>query len=99
MAKPIDFNVPVFSEPLEVRVRPGRNKEEQDKNLDRALSQFKKVLEKDGLVQQMKDREYYISPGRKRYVKWRQARYKRLLKAKKAQFFQKYKSDRGNDTK
>ena len=54
----------------EVRVNPGEH-------IDAALRRFKKIVQKDGLVADMRRREHYIGPSEKRRRKSAAAR-KRL---------------------
>ena len=71
MARPITVHVKYF----------GDSKEDRDKALEKALSQFKKIVQKEGLMQELKDRESFVSPGRKRYLA-RQKFYWRLAQKK-----------------
>lgn len=67
---------------LQVNVRyTGDSKEEKDKCLEKALSQFKKIIMKEGLMNELKERESFQSPGRKRYLQ-RQKFYHRLSQKK-----------------
>lgn len=78
-----DRNRPL-SRGLEVRVDyRGDSEEERTKALDKALSRLKKEMMKEGVIQQMKDRQYFVSPSRKRYLKRKQAAYKRKVKGLK----------------
>lgn len=70
---------------LEVKVRYTSDDEKQrDKDLEKALSTFKKIINKEGLMQEMREREYFKSPGRKRYEAKNQAAYKRRIDELKA---------------
>ena len=51
-------------------------------NFEKALKRFKKLCEKEGILTEMKRREYYEKPSQKRKRKQRAAR-KRLIKALK----------------
>lgn len=69
---------------LEVKVEYFGNKEEdKEKALDKALVKLKKLVQKSGLLQELKEREYFKSKGRKIYEQKRQKEYKRILKSKK----------------
>jgi ribosomal protein S21 len=71
---------------LEVRVK-GNTLED----LDRALHQLKKLLDKDGVVQEMREREYFKSPGRKAYERKRTLKYKLMInKLKSEKKYDKY---------
>jgi ribosomal protein S21 len=77
--KPVWFNQPTMrSTPLEVTVR-----EQSPEGIDRALNQLKKVLDKEELFQQLKDREYFKSKSRKKYEARKQLIYKLKLKKEK----------------
>jgi len=70
--------------PTEVRVRyRGDSDKAKMEAVEAALSKFKKVLEKDGVMSRLKETSYFKSPGRKRYEKHKEAEYKRALKKKK----------------
>lgn len=65
---------------LEVKVKyTSDDPEQQTKDLDKAISKFKKLVHKEGLIQEMKEREYFKSPGRKRYEKRRDFKYRTFL--------------------
>ncbi len=51
-------------------------------SFEKALKRFKKLCEKEGILTEMKRREYYEKPSQKRKRKQRAAR-KRLIKALK----------------
>ncbi|RMA97024.1 30S ribosomal protein S21 [Hydrogenothermus marinus] len=53
-----------------------------DESIDKALKRFKKICEKEGIITEMKRREFYEKPSVKRKRKQRAAR-KRLIKALK----------------
>lgn len=53
-----------------------------DESIDKALKRFKKLCEKEGIITEMKRREFYEKPSVKRKRKQRAAR-KRLIKALK----------------
>ncbi len=76
-----DFNRPFTARGLEIRVDyRGDNEEEKTAALDKALSRLKKILIKEGVTQQAKDREYFVSDSRKKYLKRKQLIYKRKVK-------------------
>ncbi len=76
-----DFNRPFTARGFEVRVDyRGDSEEEKTTALDKALSRLKKTLMKEGVIQQMKDRESFVSDSRKRYLKRKQLIYKRKVK-------------------
>lgn len=71
-----------MARPIQVTVRyTGDSKEERDKCLEKAISQFKKLVMKEGLMLELKERESFQSPGRKRYLQ-RQKFYYRLQQKK-----------------
>jgi len=55
---------------------------QDNENFDKALKRFKKICEKEGILTEMKRREFYEKPSVKRKRKQRAAR-KRLIKALK----------------
>jgi len=54
----------------------------EDESFEKALKRFKKLCEKEGIITEMKRREFYEKPSVKRKRKQRAAR-KRLIKALK----------------
>jgi ribosomal protein S21 len=44
---------------LKIEVRQGNNKDEQMQNLEKALKVLKRKLEKDGIMQIIKERRYF----------------------------------------
>jgi len=61
----------------------GDSPEQRDRALEKALSQLKKLMDKEGITREMKERQYFKSRGRKNYEQRRTAQHKRLLKLKK----------------
>ncbi|GAB6073208.1 hypothetical protein JCM14244_15850 [Venenivibrio stagnispumantis] len=55
---------------------------QDNESFDKALKRFKKICEKEGILTEMKRREFYEKPSVKRKRKQRAAR-KRLIKALK----------------
>ncbi|RUM61477.1 MAG: 30S ribosomal protein S21 [Persephonella sp.] len=55
---------------------------QEGESFEKALKRFKKLCEKEGILTEMKRREYYEKPSQKRKRKQRAAR-KRLIKALK----------------
>ncbi len=51
----------------------------EDESFEKALKRFKKICEKEGIITEMKRREFYEKPSVKRKRKQRAAR-KRLIK-------------------
>ncbi len=78
------------SKALEVKVYyVSDDPKQQEKDLEKALSQFKKMLIKEGLFQELKDRRYFKSRSRKQYEARQQMVYKRGAKAPKKSFYKK----------
>jgi len=70
--------------PLGVTVRyTGDSEEQRTLDLEKALSRFKKIISKSGLVLEVREREYYKSPSRKRYEKRKKFLYRLQLKKEK----------------
>lgn len=87
-----------MARPIQVIVRyTGDSKEERDKCLEKAISQFKKIIMKEGLMNELKERESFQSPGRKRYLQ-RQKFYYRLNQKKEKEAHS-YKKKGGYDDK
>ncbi len=57
-------------------------KVQEGESFEKALKRFKKICEKEGIITEMKRREFYEKPSVKRKRKQRAAR-KRLIKALK----------------
>ncbi|WP_457640066.1 30S ribosomal protein S21 [Persephonella sp.] len=55
---------------------------QEGESFEKALKRFKKICEKEGIITEMKRREFYEKPSVKRKRKQRAAR-KRLIKALK----------------
>ncbi len=73
---------------LEITVRyTSDDPQQRDKDLEKALGQFKKLLIKEGLFQELKDRKYFKSKSRKRYEARQQMVYKRGVKKPKYKFY------------
>lgn len=73
-----------FMEGLGVKVLyRGESADEKMQAIDRALSQLKKLLSKEGVLQEMRERRYFVSKGRQRYLKRRQIIHKRQTKLQK----------------
>ena len=73
----------------EVRVvYTGDSKEAKDVALEKALAQLKKILVRDGVLQELKDRRYFKSDSQKEYERRRTREYKQSLKKdKKPRFY------------
>lgn len=77
--KPVWFNQPTIRvQPREVFVR-----DQSQEGIDRALSQMKKVMDKENVLQETMDRQYFKSKSRKLYLKRQQLIYKQQLKKEK----------------
>ena len=71
---------------LQVEVHyTGDSKEQRTADLEKAISKFKKLIMKEGILQEVKDREHFKSPGQKRYEKHKKFLYKLNSKKEKAQ--------------
>jgi small subunit ribosomal protein S21 len=51
----------------------------KDEDLDSALRRFKRQMNEDGILNKVKEHQYYMSPGEKR----REAEKKRIIKLRK----------------
>ena len=51
---------------------------------DRMLRRFKKQCERAGIVQEVRDREYYVKPNQKRHKRNQDIARKKKIEAKKA---------------
>ena len=63
----------------------GNTEEQRTADLEKALAKFKKILTKEGKMIELREREYYKSPGRKRYENRRKRLYSLALDKAKAQ--------------
>jgi small subunit ribosomal protein S21 len=70
----------------------GDSEEQRTADLEKAISKFKKLVMKEGILQEIKDREYFRSPGQKRYEKHKKFLYKLSRKKEKAQ--KRYQKDK-----
>lgn len=72
--------------PLQVDIRyTGDTQEQRDADLEKGISKFKKLLMKEGIPQELRDREYFKSPGQKIYEKRKKFLYKLNQKREKVQ--------------
>ena len=67
--------------------------QQRDTDLEKALGQFKKLIIKEGLFQELKDRQYFKSKSRKNYEERQQMIYKRGAKKPKSSFFKRQSSN------
>jgi len=51
---------------IEIKIRQVKDKKEQEIIFDKAVKKFKKICNKDGLLQEMRDRRYFKKPSQKR---------------------------------
>ena len=63
----------------------GDSEEQRSADLEKAISKFKKLLMKEGLMQEIRDREHFKSPGQKRYEKRKKLLYKLSRKKDKSE--------------
>ena len=72
--------------PLGVKVYyTGTSEEQRTEDLEKALSKFKKIINKEGFIIELRERASYKSPGRKRYEKHRKWLYNLKLNKDKTQ--------------
>ena len=70
--------------PLGVKVYyAGDSVEQRDSALEKALQKFKKIISKEGLIIEMRERESFKTPGRKRYERKRKWLYNLKLNKNK----------------
>ena len=80
----------VSGKALEVTVRyQGDSKEDKDRALEKALQQFKKLVNREGILFEIRERGSFQSPGRKRYLQRLKSRYRMGLKKDKAPSYKK----------
>ena len=64
---------------VEIRVRyTGSSKEDRDRDLEKAIALFKKNINRDGILQEVRDRRYF----RTNAIKLREKRQKALQRAR-----------------
>ena len=67
------------------QVKPRINpKNKNVEPFDRMLRRFKKQCERAGIVQEVRDREYYVKPNQKRHKRNQDIARKKKIEAKKA---------------
>lgn len=54
-----------------------------EEELDKAISRFKKMITKEGVITEVKKREYFIKPSLLKHEKNKSIKRKRTLKSKK----------------
>ena len=76
----------------------GESEEQRTQDLEKALAKFKKIINKEGLLIEAKERGSYKSPGRKRYEKKRKWLYNLEINKNKVEktFKKKKKFTRGS---
>lgn len=62
-----------------VKVRQVNNKDQQDKELGKALKVLKRKLAKEGVFQVLKQKRHYIKPSEIRHQKQMELRHKRKV--------------------
>lgn len=55
----------------------------REEELDKAISRFKKLIAKEGIITEVKRREYFIKPSLLKHEKNKSIQRKRTLKSKK----------------
>ena len=68
---------------MRVEVKRSSNREELDRNVEQALRTFKRKVNRDGILQEVRKREFYIKPGVKRRMKHEAALKARRTKKNK----------------
>lgn len=48
---------------MKVYVKKSSTKEEYEQNLEEAVKRFKRKVNRDGILQEVRKREYYVKPG------------------------------------
>ena len=71
----------------------GKNQKRHIEQVDYALRELKKQLKKDGLMPELRRREYYLSPSKKRRFKKAEALKKRKRADRKQQWFERTHGD------
>lgn len=66
-----------------VKYTADTSQEAKMKALERAISLFKKQVERAGIIQEIRDRQYFKSDGEKRYQKRKDTIYQNKLKVAK----------------
>ena len=56
----------------------------ENETLESALRRFKKQLEKEGIIKEYKDRQYYVKPSQKKHEHDREIQHKHKRKMAKA---------------
>lgn len=57
----------------------------EDEVLDKAIKRFKKSIDKEGILKEFKERQYFLKPSAKKHVRNKTIKRKALLNVLKAQ--------------
>ena len=52
-------------------------------SVDRALKRLKKKIDRDGVLQQIRDRQFYVKPSDKRQKQKKKAKFEAMLQARR----------------
>ena len=61
----------------------GDTEEERQKSFEQALKAFKRAAEREGIIKDLRKREEYISPSKKRRERHKEAVKREILRRKK----------------
>ncbi len=63
----------------------GTSKEDRDRDLEKALALFKKIINREGIIQELRDRESFRSNTERRRLKEKESKQRLRLANKKRQ--------------
>jgi len=70
---------------MKVLVKESHTKEEYDQNLESAMRIFKRRVNRDGTLQELKKKNFYVKPGVKKRLKHEEAMKERRLALRKVE--------------
>jgi ribosomal protein S21 len=73
-----------------IEVKEGKNPKDNTEELNRALKVFNSMVKKSELIQELRRREHFVKPSKKKILKMQEARRKRKREERKLARQKKY---------
>lgn len=73
-----------------IEVREGKNPKDNTEELNKALKVFNSMIKKSELIQELRKREHFVKPSKKKILKMQEARRKRKREERKQARQKKY---------
>jgi ribosomal protein S21 len=73
-----------------IEVKEGKNPKDNTEELNRALKVFNSMVKKSELIQELRRREHFVKPSKKKILKMQEARRKRKREERKQARQKKY---------